>query len=381
MKISDFTFRGVFLPAVVGVLLQSSIVCGAFVHPGLLQSQAQLDLIKAKVAAGEQPWLDGYHKLAANPEASYDYAVRGGFVAVGRGNNPGDNQHKGEIDADCNAAHYNAIQWYITGDKRYAEKAIEILNAYSHTLQRIVGSDKILMASLNGAKFLYAAEILRYTYAGWSDADIAQFEKMMLTIFYPIIRDFATFANGNWTTGCVKTMMAIGVFCNKQEIFDRAVNWYYKGTDDGSLTGYIINEAGQCQESGRDQAHAQLGIGHLVEACEIGWTQGLDMYAAVDNRLLKGLEYAAKYNLGDDVPFTAHTDTTGKYTHKKISSQSRGSFRAIYEMAFNHYKNRRHLSCPSMQQVIEKTRPEDKGPYADCCGYGTLLFVGGPNVK
>jgi hypothetical protein len=369
------TNSGVDLLVGLGIILQSAMVQAAFVHPGILHSRAELDRIKAKVAASEAPWLAGYNKLTTNSQAGYNYTVQGGFTSVGRGNNPGDNLHKDAIDADCNAAHYNAIRWYITGDQRYANKAIQILNAYSYTLESIIGTDKILMASLNGAKFLYAAEIIRHTNAGWSAADIAQFESMMLNIFYPIIQDFATFANGNWSTGCVKTMMAIGVFCNNQTIFDRAVNWYYNGTDNGSLTNYIINEAGQCQESGRDQGHAQLGIAHLAEACEIGWNQGLDMYAAVDNRLLKGFEYTAQYNLGYDVPFVTYRDKTGKYYHTAISSIGRGAFRAIYEMVYNHYKNRRGISCPYTEQVVGQIRPEDKGPYADCCGYGTLLFV------
>lgn len=345
-----------------------------FVHPGLLHSQRQIDLIKAKVAAGEQPWMGGYEALRQNREALHSFKVNGPYAKVGRGRNQGDNMYKSQFDADCNAAHYNALMWVITGDKRHAEKTLEILNGYSTTLKEIVGTDKILMASLNGAKLLYAAELLRNSKAGWRQADIARFETMMLTVFYPAIKDFATFANGNWSTGCVKTVMAIGVFCNERTIFDRAVNWYYHGTDNGSLTGYIINDEGQCQESGRDQAHAQLGIAHLAEACEIGFNQGLDLYGAMENRLLKGFEYAAKYNLGHDVPFVPHRDTTGKYQHAKIAEALRGKLRPVYEMVYHHYRNRRGLDCPFTQAAAESIRPEGAGPYADCCGFGTLLF-------
>ncbi len=248
----------------IGVILWTAIFSvpaqAAFSHPGLLHSQQQLDFIKSKVEAGEQPWLSGYEQLSKHPQSSYSYVVKGGYARVGRGNRQGDNVHKSEFDADCNAAHYNALMWCLTGDRRHADKAKEILNAYSSTLGEIVGTDKILMASLNGAKLVYAAELIRHTDAGWDAADIDRFERMLLEVFYPVIRDFAVFANGNWSTGCVKTTMAIGVFCDNQEIFDRAVNWYRQGTDNGSLTNYIINENGQCQESGRDQQHAQLGL-------------------------------------------------------------------------------------------------------------------------
>lgn len=355
-------------------ILPASALQAAFTHPGLLCSRQQLDLIKSKLATGEQPWQGGYERLRTHPQASFDYAVKGGYATVGRGNRPGDNVHKGQFDADCNAAHYNALMWYLTGDRRHADKAIEILNAYGSELREIVGTDKILMASLNGAKLVYAAELIRHTDAGWTAADVERFETMLRSVFYPVIRDFATFANGNWSTGCVKTMMAIGVFCDDREIFDRAVDWYRGGTDNGSLTNYIINEDGQCQESGRDQQHAQLGIAHLAEACEIAWNQGLDLYGAADNRLLKGFEYSAKYNLGGDVPFRTYRDKTGKYYHKKISEQGRGQLRPIWEMVYNHYRNRKGIECPYTQQAAENVRPEGAGPYADCCGFGTLLF-------
>ena len=46
-----------------------------------------------------------------------------------------------------------------------------------------------------------------------------------------------------------------------------------------------------------------LGLGCLSEIAEIAWTQGRDLYSALDNRLMKGYEYLAKSNLGYEVPF------------------------------------------------------------------------------
>ena len=73
-------------------------------------------------------------------------------------------------------------------------------------------------------------------------------------------------------------MMSIAIFCDDRAMFDRAVKYYQAGAGNGSLTHYMIDESGQCQESGRDQGHTQLGLGLLAVACEIGNHQGLDMY-------------------------------------------------------------------------------------------------------
>ena len=72
--------------------------------------------------------------------------------------------------------------------------------------------------------------------------------------------------------------------------------------DDGAIGNYF-NDFGQCQESGRDQGHTQMGLEYLANTCETAWSQGVDLNGALDNRLLLGFEYTAKYNLGHDGPY------------------------------------------------------------------------------
>jgi hypothetical protein len=266
--------------------------------------------------------------------------------------------------------------WCITGDAAHARKAVEILNAWGGTLRRMEGKDVQLAAGLNGFKLANAAELMRHTWDGWGAADVARFERMLKTVVYPPIKDFATFANGNWDAACVKTMMAIGVFCDDRAMFDRAVAYYRQGEGNGRLTHYVVNEAGQCQESGRDQQHVQLGLGALAEACEGAWRQGVDLYGEADNRLLKGFEYTAKYNLGEEVSFVAWVDTTGKYRWKTVSEKGRGGLRPVYEMVLNHYAGRRGLAVPYTRRAAEKGRPEGAAFAADHPGFGTVMFSG-----
>ena len=86
-----------------------------------------------------------------------------------------------------------------------------------------------------------------------------------------------------------------------------------RGNDNGAFPNYIDEETGQCQESGRDQGHAQLGIGTTGAICEIAYKQGNDLYSVYNNLVMKGYEYTAKYNIGyDDLPFKTWKDITGK---------------------------------------------------------------------
>jgi hypothetical protein len=340
-----------------------------FQHPGILHSQSDLDRIRQMVAAGTQPWKDGFAVFAAHPQSQSNYKMLGPVEIVNR---PGPGN--AEMWQDANAAYQNALMYCITGEESHAKKAVEILNAWSYKLKSIVGHDAQLAAGLYGFKFVSAAELMRYEYNGWQPKDIAQAETMFKTAIYPTIQNFATFANGNWDGACMKTMMAIGIFCNDRPMFDRAVDYYLHGTGDGAITHYIIDDSGQCQESGRDQAHTQLGIGLLAECCEIAWKQNIDLYSAADNRLMKGYEYTAKYNLGLDVPFVTHVDTTGKYRQTAISSIQRGRLRAVWEIAWNHYHGRLGLEMPFTSQVVAKLYPEGNSFQADNVGFGTLLF-------
>jgi len=355
----------------------------AFQHPGVLHSMRDLGRMREDVAvctgavkqdatamAGRV--YDGYKLFAADPASQADYKMQGPMEMVGRNPTVGATAY----DNDANAAYQNAVMWAITGDSSHAQKAIGIINAWSSTLKEVTGRDAALMAGLGPFKMVNAAEIIRYTHAGWKEEDITRTENHFKDIIYPVIKDFAPFANGNWDAAAIKTAMAIGVFCDDRAVFERALRYYTDGWGNGAIRHYVVNEEGQLQESGRDQPHSQLGIGMLAEACAIAWNQGLDLYGYDDNRLLKGFEYTAKFNLGnDDVPFVKWLDRTGKYYHERISQQGRGQLRAVYEQVYNHYVVVRGLKAPFVQQAAEKLRPEGPGrPGADHPGYGTLFF-------
>jgi len=127
--------------------------------------------------------------------------------------------------------------------------------------------------------------------------------------------------------------MAMGVFLDDQVMFDEAKNYFLAGKGNGAIGNYF-KPSGQCQESGRDQAHTQMGLEFLANTCETAWLQGVDLYGALDNRLLKGFEYTAKYNLGKEVPYETYVSFEGRYKYKNISDDSRGRYRVLRNRKF-----------------------------------------------
>lgn len=340
---------------------------GSFAHPGILHTAADLDRMRRGVRNGRSPVTAGFERLRANPFSQSEYKPHTFAEEIGR--NPSVNFPA--FDEDCNAAYQCSLMAAITGEERYVQVAQSILLGWSGSLLRVTGADAVLMAGLGPFKWINAAEIL-LGMGELSAAAVAQCAAMLRRAILPPIIDFAPFANGNWDTSSIKTMLAIAVFCDDRALFERALLYALHGDGDGRLTHYIY-ENGQCQESGRDQQHTQLGLAHLGDACQIAWNQGLDLYGAVENRLLRGFEYTAAYNLGDRVEFHPDIDRTGKYRHQEISP--RGALRPVYEQIFAHYNARLGLSTPAVARAVARLRPEGAAHGADHTGFGTLLYA------
>ncbi len=348
----------------------------AFEHPGLLHSTQSVSRMRSLLADRNPVALGSYEKLLADRRSSASYPLAGPFVTIAR-----DGEHrntKGPCENDFLAAYYNALLGVLTSDSAHMAKSLEIIRAYAGRLTSIQGHDAPLCASLQGFMLINACELMRYRCPQWTTADTQSTEWLFRKVFLPVLDEFdrrSPYANGNWSAAVTKLRLAIGVYCNDTQQYQRAVRFYLEGNDNGALPNYIAT-TGQCQESGRDQAHCMLGLGQLAETCEVAWSQGLDLWSALDNRLLKGYEYLSRSNLGLPVPFHQWHDLTGLYSNWKVLSEgAKGQWRSVFEIAYNHYVGRQGLSMPSTAIVLGRfVRPEGAGFACDNPGFGSLLF-------
>ena len=351
----------------------------SFTHPGLLHTKQDIERMKAYVVSKEEPAFAAYKSLSDDNRAKADYKMAGPYKVIAR-----DGKYrstKGGSENDFAAAYYNALMWHITGNDAHAKKAVEIIRAYSGELESVDGHDAPLCA-LQGFLLVNACELMRDKLG---DEGNNAAKAMLRRTFMPVLDKFeadSPYANGNWGAIANKMRMAVAIYCDDKDMYDAAKDYFLNAYDNGAVPRYI-SATGQCQETGRDQAHAQLGVGTLAETCEMAWNQGDDLYGALDNRLLKGYEYMAKYNLGWDVPFTTWTDCTGLYNEWTEPGQmGRGKLWSIYEIAYNHYVGRKGLQMPYVSMALGKggVRPEMRKNGADHVGYGSLLFYKGTKV-
>ena len=310
-----------------------------FVHPGMAQSRADLDYMKQQILAGKEPWKSAFERLKKG--VSPDFKPQP-FTHVSVGPY-GQNSIGGrELFASADAAYENAILWYVTNEKHYAQKAIDILNSWSSVMWDLDGNNAKLNVGLTTFSFLNAAEILTNTDSGWNDSDVRNFKRFMLTVYYPAIKDFFTEANGNWDAAMMNAMMCIGVFTDNHEIFNKALERFYRGPGNSGITKYIY-PGGQIQESTRDWGHVQLGIGEFSKVTQVAWTQGIDLYCIADDRLAQGYEYCSRYMSGEKV------DCYGQ-----ISTRDMSPFRDIYESIYDHYLHVKGVELSYTGKIIEK---------------------------
>ena len=353
-----------------------------FVHPGLLHSREAIERTRGWVQHRNEVAMGSYEKLLRDAKAQSSYRMAGPFEVIAR-----DGEHrrtKSASENDFLAAYYNALLFVITGDVQHAETSLNIIRSYARTLQHIDGHDAPLCAGLQGFILVNACELLRYCYSGWSAGDSKSTEAMFRRAFLPVLDDFdrrSPYANGNWGAAVNKMRIALAVYTNDAKQYSRALDYYRYGNDNGSLANYI-SATGQCQESGRDQAHVMLGLGQLAEVCEVAWNQGDDLYGELDNRLLTAYEYTSRANLGMEVPFEKWTDKTGKYCNWQVLAEgAMGQWRSVFELPYNHYVGRRHLPMPATSLVLgHYVRPEGAGFTCDNPGFGSLLFYQGTEV-
>ena len=348
----------------------SSMAPTTFRHPGVLVNQAQLNFVKAQVAAGAQPWTAAFAAAKASSLASLSYTPHPvPQVQCGSNSNP-DVGCKAE-QGDASAAWTDALLWYISGNNAYAAKSIQIMNAWSskltggHTL-----SNGPIEAGWTGSVWAEAAELIRYSNAGWSASGITAFQTMLAKQYVPILLTGGPPCfNGNWELVIAEALMNISVFNENPGWFDTAVSFwrdrvpaYMYLSSDGptphmplvpnKCTQFTPNQfwvqtkyvTGLAQETSRDFHHTFWGLGAATDLAETALQQGVNIFPENAQRIVDAYEWANAINNGGKAPTGIKVGPTGGNTFSM-------------EVAYNEFHNRLGIPMPQTALQLAKVRP------------------------
>jgi hypothetical protein len=338
----------------------------AFRHPGLLNTQAEINLIRTRVGLATDPIRLGWDKLRSDSRASLSYVHQPYeiLVVAGAASTPEEVQSKN----DAQAAYAHALEWAVTGDQRHADKAKAIINDWARTLKRVESSTGASQVRLESAwlapMFASAAEILRYAKggsagvsSGWLAADVAQAERMLRYLAFNARQTL--YKDGNWGSSAALALISVGVFSGDRRMYEQGIQAWK------ALMPIVIDSQGVVNElRDRDCHHPQYTVLGLAQAAEIAWHQGDDLYgirvgSESKARLLRAAEYMSNLFLGG--------------TGVRVCTDE--GLRGGYEIPYNHYRYRAGSSIAQrFTDYVLGIRPDGR-PASFFLGWSTLTHA------
>ena len=400
-----------------------------FVHPGILLGTQQLGFVKAKIAAGAEPWTSALAKAKAEkpntglnsgvPYSSLTWTPRvRAYVGCGPNHSPEEGCY--DENNDAMAAYTDALMWSYTGNAAYGKMAIKILNAWSatfvnHKFDLGTYSDGVLQAAWAGSVFPRAAEIIRYTYtpaAGQETLDVPRFSDMLTRAFLPLVINGWNGAGANWLTSMAEATMAIGIFTDNRDTFNNGVgDWrgnipaiiYMAGDKNLNpvLAGMPISPPGTMYDSpkmtraaflnywhnptkfisglevetNRDINHMAMGFGGMINGAETARLQGIDLYGEQKARIVAGMElntgyiYAAVKNGQNPPPGWVGTQPI---------NTTNGAWKITWEIGYNHFANRLGIPMPNTAKLLKDVVRPSNWRTTLFMDYETLTSYGTP---
>ena len=306
-----------------------------FTHPGLLHSEKDLQKAWENVQNDVSPNKDTYDALWWDTYSNANWSPRP-LEVVTRGGTDNINQ----LRIDVRRAYQNALIWKLSGDDAHGEAACRIINAWSSTMKQLGGNaDRFLAAGLQGYELANIGELMR----DHPDFDTEGLQNLLLNVFYPMNQDFMVRHNdahignswANWELANIASMISIGVYCDREDIYEQALYYFKNGKGNGSFyhtMPYVLEENGeelvQRQESVRDQGHTTLGLVLAGVICETAWNQGEEVPSSWYFRAYGNLNSKPRYE-----------------SYAGVNPYQRGSWRPIYYQMHNHYVNRKGFRC------------------------------------
>ncbi|CAM1502478.1 Fc.00g044620.m01.CDS01 [Cosmosporella sp. VM-42] len=303
-----------------------------FKHPGIFISKAQLDHAKSNI--NNAPYAAALKDLNGVWYASSSWQPKPVANVVCTGNGVGGEVGCAERRTDGLSAYANALRWAVTGDKASAQGAIRILDAWSSTLKSQVPNEAWppqvgLDSGWVTSTFTRAAEILKYTNAGWSQSGQDAFKNMLLKLYLPELLVPKADNPNNVELVMLEAVMNIAVYTDDRTLYnsvlpriaEMAASYIYIDGDKNKMPNpplwtvkknYYSTEAGlrslwrlpegqfvhgQMMETCRDLPHASYGLASISHMMETAYIQGNDLYGSnTAERLKAALEKHAASN-------------------------------------------------------------------------------------
>lgn len=334
--------------------------------------------------------------------------------------------HISLVEFDAEQSLKQAVAYLATGQQAYMANALRIVDVWAATnkVWGVKEQNGPLEAGWACATMAKTLELLRdqpaaagalQRFARWVDGVMMPQMDFYADEVTPVNLALGTkHLYGNWHSTVAECFMSYGILTDNRSRYDKGVKLFQETLKDylkwgrGGFTegGRII---GECSETLRDIYHSQFGFGGLIQAAEIAWQQGEDLYSSSNYALVPALELHARiirayqsndssllpsgFRFGDDMP-PAPEGTTWKFdirqqawqafnmtTMQPVANLTDGYKYLIgvmflptgWEVAHNHFVGRLGMKMPETAALLAGNWPEWQSFH---WGLGSLSHAG-----
>lgn len=179
-------------------------------HPGGMHTREQIEFVKRRIVERKEPWMSAFRQLKEkadfaltyNHHAIEDFHIPGFYV-----DKESHRRNASSLRTDGFGAYSCALAWSLTGDKKYADKAIYFLNAWATINNRYSEADGPLVMAYSGASIMIAGELMS-SCPLWKKKDREQFRHWVLSVYQKACHSIRPRENnwGDW--GLYGSMLA-----------------------------------------------------------------------------------------------------------------------------------------------------------------------------
>ena len=345
-------WSNVFLSALILLSACAPRETYAAIHPNLFLNQAEIDALKAHIASGQEPWKSAYGNLIST--ADEDLSLPPGSVTANGGGhtwqtdqpyssdgvyNPNaDRQDYLLGDKICDAILDLGLAYQLTGDSKYADKAIKLTEVWfldpSTALKAGTGSGNEIEMWITLPAAFYGIDLL-WNYPGFSDPDKHALQAWAQTSA-DRLRNLRR--DNNWENWRLVYLMSLAHTANDKGAMDYAIDtWKRFSEHQIDENGLMVTELNRTLSLD----YSVFALSPMTQGAEIARHYGVDLYS-YHNSQGQSLETV----FDAYVPYLLNPDT---WPYQQIRPFDTTNGIAIYELAYTRYGQKE-----TYKQVIEK---------------------------
>ncbi|RCX21560.1 putative Ig domain-containing protein [Fontibacillus phaseoli] len=341
-----------------------------FIHPGIGVTKEVLENLRTQIENKQEPWYSYFTAMLETDYAktAFTSSISSDGISI-RTDAYNASNVKDMASRDGLRAYTQSLLYYITGNETYRSNALRIIrfweqmdpNKYQYF------TDSHIHTGIPLYHMIMAAEILRYTSSSeelkWTDEDTEKFTKNVID---PTVSTFLDFNDKfmNQHNYPLYGSIAAYIFKNDSENYAKAIEWLTvnDSAPDKYMTGsiyWLFREMTQNDETdepvkphvqhvemGRDLAHGEGDVTNFINLARMVDAQGtkvdpasgtinskgISIYEFLNDRILMGADYYAKFAEGFDI----------NWTPVKSTAESEWAKEKIYSIPSDEYKGRMH---------------------------------------